>query len=545
MAKKKITSLQPRFTDQEIQGFFTSIVEWVEELDEAPEYNVDTRLRDTWLSEFWKKEPHFGGVIHSMVSIDANRGWSLTGGRNQTLRFTTVLHDWIVAFGLTGWRPGCSTLATSYYVCDLGGVAEIGRDGANGPTRQFFHLDPTKCYLTGKADYPLNYQPKKSKKPIQYRELDFIRVASMPEIKEEWRGAGWCFTSRALMLAQLMVAVWKHDLEELGAAAPKGLLLLTGVTENQWKQAMAVRKAEREGAGWQFYNAIQVLANPHATMDAKIISLSNLPTGFNLREFVGMYMYGLALIAGYDPSEFYPVQFGSLGRGTEMEVQHEKATGKGGRNFALALQEQLQRPDVLPEALHFEYDERDEAAEIEMANVALAWVNVFRAMRETGLMVDGQGGISQPELRELYVEKNIMPSDWTLEQEPETVTDEDEEGITESRKKRVLRDQLLAKPHIWRTIQTFPDEPLVVYRYPQNSIRMLWESGAGLMRRQTYPIARMKRAKDTSKVLFKSGDVVITEKDVQKAIDEADTRVGPELAQLLDNKPIPKEEEPA
>lgn len=544
---KKTSSQQPRFSDQDVESTFLAMMDWADAIEQAPEYQPDTRIRDSWLSDFWKQESHFQGVIHSMVSIDANRGWTLTGGRNQTLRYTTSLHDWIVAAGLYGWRPGVVSMATSFYVTDFGGIAEIGRDGKNGPTRQFFHLDPTKCMLTGLLDTPVKYYPKvgKSKKAIPFRELDFVRVTSMPDIKEEFRGAGYCFTSRALLLVQLMVAIWRHDLEDLGAAAPKGLLLLTGISEKQWQTAMEVRKAERKGEGWSFYRAIQVLANPHSTIDAKIIALSNLPTGLDQATFVGMYMYGLALCAGYDPSEFYPVQFGSLGRGTEMEVQHEKATGKGGRNFALALQEQFQRPDILPETLHFEFDERDEAAEVEAANVAKAWIDTYRSARETGLQTDGLGGISNYEFRYLLAEKNIIPAEWAQEEVPETMTDEDEEGIEESRSQRITRDLLLSKPHIWRTISAFPKEPLVEYSWPRNRIKTLWSSGADLLHRRSHPVRKIKRQADESEVLYKSGDIVITEDIVKGAIETGKKRVGDEFASLLDNEPITPEEEGA
>jgi len=540
----KTTSKQPRFTEKEVDGIMVDLLSWAQDLEDAPPYRPDTRYRDTWLAEFWRKEPHLQGVIHSMVSIDANRGWTLTGGRNQVLRYTGVLHDWTVAWGLKGWRPGTAALSTAYHTSDFGGIAEIGRDGKSGPTRQFFHLDPTRCYLTSKEEFPISYVPKvgRSHKIIPYREMDMIRVASMPEIREEYRGAGWCFLSRAEILIRLMIAVWQHDLEALGAAAPRGILLILGISEKQWRDAMVGRKADREGANVRYYDAIQVLCGNGPNVDAKLIALSQLPANFNLRDFIAMFMYGLALIAGYDPSEFYPVQFGSLGRGTEMEVQHEKATGKGGRNFILAVQEQLQRPDVLPEALHFEYDERDEAAEIEAANVMQAWANVFKTMRETGMQLGVGGAITDQETRQLYAEKGMIAPEWVDTEIPSTSSDEDEAGtdeeaVTEARQLRIRRDMLLAQPHIWRAVRAFPDDALVRYQWPKDRVQVLWSSGSSLIKRVYQPAARIRR-QDESAVLYEKGEVKITADMVTQAINQGIKRTGAEFGQLLDNEPI-------
>ncbi len=570
-AKPKTTSKQPRFTEQEVDGVFLDLMKWDQAIEEAPEYKPDTRERDYWNVQFAQMEPHLSGVIHSMISIDSNRGWTLTGGRNQVLRYTSVCHDWTVAFGLRGWRPGVATLATGFYITNLGGMGEIGRDGANGPTRQFFHLDPTRCYLTGNEEFPISYQPRTATgranrgKAIPYREMDFVRCVSMPDLREEFRGAGWCFLSRAEILVRLMIAIWMHDMEQLGASAPRGLLLLLGISEGQWKQAMKGRKADREGQNVRFYDAIQVLCGNGPNVDAKLIALSQLPENFSLQEFINMFMYGLAAIAGFDAAEFYPVQFGSLGRGTEMEVQHEKASGKGGRNFALAHQEQMQRPDVLPEALHFEYDERDEAAEVEEAHVISAFAEAFRTMRETGLQTTGVGAITEEEIRQLYAERGLIPSEWIDTEVPSTSTDESEEGADESniseedqpsgpdeetpnppagenpvaqgRRRRIQRDILLSKPHIWRTIRAFPNDPVVRYRWPADRLEMLWPSGVDLVKRVYQPAARIKR-QDESTVLFEEGDIKITEQMVTGYIEQGARRVGDEFRQLLDNVPV-------
>lgn len=531
-------SRQPRFSGQNPQEFYTNILRWTDMAElKIPKYQAESQERDAFLTDFWRLEPHLAGVLSSLISIDSNRGWSLTGGRNQVMRYSRILHNWLAAPGLYGWRPGAASAALAFYTADLGAVIELGREGQDGPLRGLYHVDPTLCRLTGRMDAPLEY--KSTKEP--WREADYIRLASMPDIREKMRGLGYCFVSRAFELAAIMVAIYRHDQEQLGARAPRGLLLLQGISEGQWDNAMRSRETKLDAAGIQYYNAVAVLAS-NLPVDAKLIALSQLPANFDLQQFTSLLMYGYALCAGYDPSEFYPVQFGSLGRGTEMEVQHQKATGKGGLNFVLTLQEQLQRPDVLPDTLAFEYEQRDDQGEIAAAGVQKAWVDTYRAIREAGIAQDG-GVISREEMRSLLAEKGIIPREWTEIEEDVEATDTEaaERGRAKGRRgaeeKRRLRDRLLAMPVVWRAIEAFPEEPIFRYAWPAGKAESLWPQAKTLLapvQVRAFPLRT--RADDT--VLFEDGEVVITEGDVTKAIEEGKRRLGAEYGSLLDNTPV-------
>lgn len=521
-----VKSKQPRFTEPNPQDFYFDVMQWTNVASEqVPPYVPDTRKLDAWLTEFWHLEPHLAGVLNSVISIDANRGWTLTGGRNQVLRWTQILHNWQAAPGVSGWRPGCSAASLSYYTSNLGGVVELGRDGKDGPVRKLYHVDPTLCKMTGDAEEPLTYRPLSSREQ-KWKESDFMRVVSMPSILEKMRGIGYCAVMRCLTLAQIMVAVYQHDKEQLGARAPRGLLLLSGVSERQWEQAMTARKEKLEGEGYEYYNAIAVLSSAGMEqLDAKIIALSNLPANFNLQQFTSMLMYGYALCFGYDPSEFYPVQFGSLGRGTEGEVQHMKATSKGGMNYALTMQEQLQREDILPPTLAYEFDERDDEGMILQANAANAWVTTYRNAREAGLTVDGQGAISREEMRVLLSEQNIIPREWTFEAETVEATDEEEAET------QIMKQRLMEMPSIWKAAEHFPTEPIVRYSYPANKMRILWERAEDIFKPRTVRLTPVRAKKEEK--LYEGEGVTISETDVDRAIANAGKRVSPEYAAAL------------
>ena len=531
-------SKQPRFSAKAAGEFFISIMNWTHSaLENEPPYIENSMVRDQWLSEVCWKEPHLAGVINGVVSIDKNRGWTLVGGRNQVNRYQEILHGFEAAPNLAGWRPGTSVSALSYYTTDLGLILEMGREGKNGPMRKMYYTDSTRCNLTGNVKFPLQYDPYKGKKQ-DWRPLDFLRVVSMPDIREQYNGLGHCAVSRCIELTKVMVAVYEHNREQLGSKAPKGLLMLDGISETSWDDAMEIRDAKLEGLEQEYFAGVAVLAGSGDTsVDAKLIALSQLPKDFDLQAFTSMLMYGYALCFGYDPSEFYPVQFGSLGRGTEMQVQHEKATAKGQMDYAFGFQEQVQLE--LPPALEFTFDERDDAGELAQAQVRKAQAEIVSTMRLTG-----PGDLSTEEVRQLWAEAGLIPREWTEIEEDVEATDTGEEDAIESEDKDKVtdeeaqeaaetiqeqKDRLLDNPYIRRAAEDFRSEPIVEYSWPKDRTRILAESGTWLLspERRYYTLNR--------EVLYESedDDVEITDEDIEIAIEVGAERLGEEFESLL------------
>jgi hypothetical protein len=515
--KPKTKSMQPRFfaTDENPEQFFLSTARLAFNEDEPqPPYIKDSRARDTWLTKFYKTEPHLNGVINSVTAIDKNRGWRVVGGRNQVNRITNMLHNFEVAPGLRGWRPALATASQAFWTTDLGTIVELGKESKYGPVTALFNVDSTKCHLTGMTDYPLKYS---SKGGIQKWSVDdFFRVVSSPCLFEEYNALGNCALSRCVQLAQLMVALYRHDEEKLLSRAPRGLLLLSGIRQKQWEEAMAARDATLDSNETKYYGAIAVLASAASTVDAKLLALSELPANFELREWMDMLMYGYALCFGYDASEFWPVQYGALGRGNETQIQHEKATGKGRLDFVLGFQEQLE--NFLPDSIDFEFDQRDEQGDLIHASVHQAWSTVAETLYKKAQLITVEEG------RMLLAQFGIIPSSWTESKAVET-TDEvdisesentgndgqssepaDLEGLGEGKNKvaasptanlrptfktnrlEMLKNQLRDSACVRRAAEKYPDEEIVQYSYPGNHIVTLWDRGDEVYKRQSFPI---------------------------------------------------------
>lgn len=531
-----VKSRQARFseTSESAEQFFFSTANFVQEFEEEePAYSADSRKRDEWLLKFIKREPHLCGVISSVTAIDKNRGWRVVGGRNQVKRITDMLHNFEVSPGLRGWRPALASASESFWSTDIGAIIELGKESKHGPVRALYTMDPTKCKLTGKSDYPLIYTPA-NQKQVKFAEDDFFRVVSLPSLKDEYFGLGNCAVSRCVQLAQLMVALYRHEEERLLSRAPRGLLMLSGIKRDQWEKALQARDAELDQAGAQYFGAVAVLASAAGTVDAKLVALSELPANFNLKDWMDMIMYGYSLCFGYDPSEFWPVQYGSLGRGNETKIQHEKATGKGRLDFVLGFQEQLQ--NFMPDSIDFEFDQRDEQGDLIHASVHQAWSEVAKTLYTSAN--NGIPLLSREETRVILADYGIISSEWAdakyidstdstevakdmedIEEDPQDTGNYgtspkppkpgDDEGTNdvaaspsanlrpsyETRLMKMWKDKLRENEYVKRASEKYPDDEIVQYSYPANTTITLWNRGRDVFKREFYTVGEPVKRK--------------------------------------------------
>ena len=157
-------------------------------------------------------------------------------------------------------------------------------------------------------------------------------------------------------------------------------------------------------------------------------------------------MYGLALCFGYPPDEFWPVQYGALGRSGETEIHHLRGSHKGGSDFVLGFQEKIQTE--LPPTLLFRMDARDTKTEMNEAVVFGEWAKVASSLYE-----NGQGVLDRDEVRQLLAEKGLINPDWT--------ESEEESSYSSSGVKRQQEEEILSNPQIIRAINQQPYQPIV------------------------------------------------------------------------------------
>lgn len=537
-------SKQPRIADKSIDQIFWSVYTWIKNASmNEPPYSADSRVRDKWLRSFSKKEPLLGGILSNVISIDKNRGWTMEGGARQVEKYTNILHN---AENGQGWRYFMSMSSEAFYCSDIGWITEVERsvkprEGAPlPPMTNLYFVDPTNCKLRPKNK--LTYYPPNRPKQ-DWEAYDFFRICSMPSTNEQYWGLGYSAVSRCIDLAKILIAIWEHDMEKLGAKAPRGLLLLKNISEAQWDTAMETRKEKLSDYEQEFYSNIATLATEGPDeIDAKLLALSNMPEMMNRQEVVNATMYAYALEFEYDPREFWPVSGGAIGTATETEVQHRKATGKGGMDFALLAQENIQKN--LPASINFEFDQRDVAGEQEDVSLMQAKITAIAAAatittvtaegrpsytiqepqpQEMGeidrgaledafyAMVQPKGGqgevvdappgdteaaspgvatstgsetaLTRDEVRILLAEAGVIPHEWTEYQEDIQTTDKETNQELE---------ELRSKLSIQRAATLFPNEPIIRYSWPSGQMKILFREGNDVFHRKSYPVAKIR-----------------------------------------------------
>lgn len=461
----------------------------------------NSSFRDSWLQQFYMREPHLASVVASVVSIDKNRGWTLTGSERMVRRFGKKLHNFDMGYG---WRFFMSRAGQAYYTTDMGFVGSVvyeDNDPKNAIER-VDNLDPARCQLLypfTNDGYGIQYNGQwmhDVRKLRYYNPIEFIRATSMPSQMHHYNGLGYCPVSRCIELAKLMIAIYQHDQEQLLAKAPKGLLLLKGIGESQWEKAMQNRKDNLSAYERDFYGGIQVLASQTEDIEANLVALSSLPAGFDLDTFTNLLMFGYALAFGYPPEEFWPVQFGSLGRGREVEANEQRSSSKGVGNFILDLQEELQK--VLPRSLQFEFKRRDTSGD--MAEQELTGQRVDNVME---LYNKGEGVISREEARQLLAMQGVIPQEWTEENEDTTGSDRDPE-------KRMLRERYADNARVIEARRLFPRSKIVHYEWPSQRVITLYDPDEK-PQKYFYHVDRLQIAPD--------GQLTIEDDDIEQAVE--------------------------
>lgn len=460
---------------------YADVIRWADL--KAPPYRPDSRRRDKWLIDFVKLEPHLAAILGQVCSLVANRGWSLTGGRNTVGQVRRIFRDVDKHDGARfgpGWRAFARRLAASYYNTDLGALIEWGRAGEltedyTPPLAAMWSADPTRFRLTGKPITPLAFTAAGY---TNVPDALLSRITANPAILDKYNGLGYCAISIIVELAKILIAVYRYDAEQLGAHAPRGLLLLHGIGERQWQNAMKSRKVQLDGMEREFFDLVAILSTTGPVApEAKLVAISNLPSGFNREQFITFLIYLYSLAFEFPPDEFWPIQTGGLGRSREAEIQMQRATQKGDASFFQGLQEMIQRE--LPSAggnaplILFEFDQRSDTGRQVEADVAKTWAEVAATLYTAGLdpALGGVGLLTREQALSLLVDKGVLPAEYT------DVMEESEAFDTQKMRTHRYRRHARENEGLWRAARLAPADPIIAYHWPTGQVYTLYDSG--------------------------------------------------------------------
>lgn len=432
-------------TDMAYASYYRFIREFSKKKDEAPEYGAIDR--DYYLSKLWQKEPILAGAVYSMCAKMVSLKWQITGRRNLAIFYADVFAN-TAYMGGRGWGGFNSASANDFYTTDRGVFWAVNRRGNPIYSRMegLEHIDSLQCTLTGNSRRPVDYLSELTSQQIRFRPGEYIHFSSLPSPREVHLGIGFCATSRALRAAKLLMGLHDYDSEKLSNLPPEGVAAITGLTMDEFQDALVLWQAARKKAGSLTFPQVLWLigSQPNAQVTIDFVGFSQVPESFDRKIVVNQYVNTLALDFGVDAREFWPVSSGALGTAAETEVQHMKARGKGPGEYITITERELNAE--LPNGVEFKYDTQDIEEDQQSAAVAKAWIEAFLPLTTAGGATEEI--ISKDLLMRLLADKGVIP-DWMVQDD------------------RVVADDLGVEEKYWS------DDPVITIEWDGGVLKQL------------------------------------------------------------------------
>ncbi|MFC1959495.1 hypothetical protein ACFLYO_02185 [Chloroflexota bacterium] len=348
--------------------------------------------RDYFLRKFWHAEDNeiVQGVIAGLVARIGGFSWSVTGMRGVN-HFQDVLQE--AEFG-AGFTALLAKTLQDFWTQDSGAFweligSETNLDQLNGPlvppVTGVAHLDASRCILTGNPIYPVQWSDPVDGTLHRLHWSRVVHMADLPSPDTRHRGYGFCAMSRLVASGQFMQMLSRHKLEAVQEQLPPGLLLLSGIQKGSFSEAREQYEEERDNLGLDFMKPLMHLEglDPTSPVKAEYIPFSDLPQWFVERDQVDVYARLVALAFGIDSQDVLPLANTSMGTGTQSEVLHQKARGKGIKQVIKLLERTINQR-VLPPNLEFSFEAQDTAEEQEQAELAAQYLNQAEQLHRLG-----------------------------------------------------------------------------------------------------------------------------------------------------------------
>lgn len=376
------SKLDVRRTERNVAyaSMYSSLRSWVGRTKGIMDnYDYDDPSRDYALSIIWKQEPIMAGAIYSMCAKFSALSWNITGKRLPARRYATILSE-AAHIGGYGWGAYIASVANDFLTLNRGTFSETAKEGdpSIGPLAELGHIDALNCTLTGNSKYPMEYWSDTTGQHIRFQPGEYFHVASLPSPREMHVGSGFCAVDRSLRALKLLMGLHDYDDEKLANLPPEGVAAVTGLTLEEFNDALALwRAARQKDNSLTFPQVLWLLASqPNAEISVTMTPFSTLPEAFDRKSVVDQYATTLALCLGVDVREIWTIASGGgLGSAGESEIQHMKAKGKGPGEFITATEREIN--GELPEGVDWGFDTQDIEEDANQAAIAKAWIDAY------------------------------------------------------------------------------------------------------------------------------------------------------------------------
>lgn len=375
LQKQSKSFLTIRRTSDTMMSYYNLLTNAVRK-NQLPPHGDPTR--DIVLAEFWKDEPILAGAVYSMSAKMTSLSWTVIGRKVLANSYAKLFARSASMDGYD-WGGFISASSQDFYTTDRGNFWETPRYGNRvyGRLADLGHIDSLQCAMTGNSQQPVFYLSDVTGQQRYFRPGEYIHFSSLPSPRESLFGVGYCASSRAYKAAKLLLGLHDYDSEKLANLPPEGVAAVSGLTMDEFQDALAVWKASRQKHNSLTFPQVLWLVGqqPNTPVGLNFIGFSQIPESFDRGIVVEQYVNTLALVFGVDAREFWPISTSSLGTAAESEIQHMKAKGKGPGEFVSIVERKLN--GELPDGVEFSFDTQDIAEDKQAAEVAKTWIEAF------------------------------------------------------------------------------------------------------------------------------------------------------------------------
>lgn len=413
-----------------------TIIQLAQYADEAPAWW--SPRRDIYLRKFFPTEPYLCGAIYSVISRNASFRFEFTGPERAVQSAWKLVRT---ANIMRGWQSFALKISLDLLTQDNGAFFEAIRPARvrtkEGETRAVrtqdgwkavgrrgklhsldgmeyeikdsefdlpigvAHLDAARCTRTGDAEYPVVYEDTGG----TAHKLRWYQVAvleDMPSADVTKHDVGYCATSRALRLAQVLRDNQIHKHEKVSGRFSKRIYL-TNVGADIITDAMEQANEAADARGLVRYMApiIAETLEPGSTPAVATIDMASLPENFDEEATMRWYIAGLAVVFGVDYGFFAPLPGGKLGTSEQAAVQERQSRGKASSLWMKEIENKFNYHGILPRNVFMEFKEIDAQEEIERDTAA-------QRRAKTRQMRIGSGEITPQVARQIAVDQGDL-----------------------------------------------------------------------------------------------------------------------------------------
>lgn len=309
---------------------------------------------------------------------------SSKSSRSLANRFTEMLQ--YGQYGM-GWTDLIKMTIADYAILNRGATWEVIAPG--DPTKEIDYAnivglaikDGLRCFPTGHPEYPVVYRGKwlPEKRDYMYFALHktrCMRFVDMPDSDEDLFGVGMSALYRVIGTAYVQILMQKYQVEKLSDLPPQGFMTISGMTEDQVRDAMRMYELDRQAEGQAVFRNLVRLSgfNPDMPPQVNITPFSAAPENFNYKEYMDMHVNLFALAFGVDKQEIWELTSGNLGTGTQSQILHAKSQGKFYGDCMTMIERAVNQ--ALPPSLTFAFKWKDPQQDKELAERANVWMGI-------------------------------------------------------------------------------------------------------------------------------------------------------------------------